>query len=127
MKHETIFTLLIYILDAVSCLILLLAFVPSNSDTDITFQTSAHGKVVKKEVFYKEVPIRSDPKLMPYYAESESTENKSVPFCYVTGKLDSGAYVRYVNCLSEDFHTLKLNDTILVVYFGKEKLIGVKL
>lgn len=106
---------------------LVIRIIPFNSD--VKYKASAYGKVVKKEVIYQVVSAKSNDKLKPYerIQIDKDVGIKKQPFYYLTVKLETGQFVRYVNCIDIDFKNLDINDNVLVIYFGDERVCGYKI
>lgn len=96
---------------------------------NINYKAASYGTVVDKEVIYQEISIKSDQKLKPYNRDGveRTSSMKKKAFYYLIVKLDTGEYVRYVNCIDKDFDCLEQGNKVLVVYYGGEKICGYSL
>lgn len=92
----------------------------------IKFTASARGIVVRKDAIMQKVVPNQKYTYKRYFSEPPFTNQPLTEqeFYYLTVKLTDGRYVRYVNCLKEDFDTLSEGDIILAVCYGFNEIKG---
>lgn len=94
--------------------------------TKIKFTASAHGTVVQKDIIKQRVIAGKKYRYRRYFPETPHTDRPTIEqeFYYLTLQLDSGKYVRYVNCLREDFISVSEGDTVLAMCYGFNEIKG---
>ncbi|MDE5569162.1 MAG: hypothetical protein K2I82_00705 [Ruminococcus sp.] len=94
--------------------------------TKIKFTASAHGIVVQKDIIKQRVIVGKKYRYRRYFPEAPLTDRPTVKqeFYYLTLQLADGRYVRYVNCLREDFISVSKGDTVLAVCYGFNEIKG---
>lgn len=94
--------------------------------TKIKFTASAYGTVVEKDIIKQKVVAGRKYRYRRYFPETPYTDKPTVEqeFYYLTLQLDNGKYVRYVNCLREDFISVSDGDTVLAVCYGFNEIKG---
>ncbi len=93
---------------------------------NIKYTAAARGIIVRKDAITQKVVANRKYTYRRYFAEPPHTDKPTVEqeFYYLTVKLMDGRYVRYVNCLKEDFDALFNGDIILVVCYGFNEIKG---
>ncbi len=96
------------------------------SKTKIKYAASAYGTVVHKDIITQRVLAGKKYRYKRYIAEPIQTDSPAVEqeFYYLTLQLADGRYVRYVNCLREDFVSISEGDTVLAVCYGFNEIKG---
>ncbi|MCM1132341.1 MAG: hypothetical protein NC340_02610 [Ruminococcus flavefaciens] len=86
----------------------------------IKYTASAYGTVIKKDIITQRVFAGKKYRYKRYIADPMRTDRPTVEqeFYYLTLKLADGRYVRYVNCLRDDFIAISEGDTVLAVCYG---------
>lgn len=87
---------------------------------------SAYGTVVRKDIITQRVLAGKKYRYRRYFSEPPQTYRPTVEqdFYYLTLQLADGRYVRYVNCLREDFISVSEGDTVLAVCYGFNEIKG---
>ena len=93
---------------------------------NIEFTASARGMVVRKDAIIQKVVANRKYTYKRYFSEPPFSNQPLTEqeFYYLTVKLMDGRYVRYVNCLKEDFDALSKGDIILAVCYGFNEIKG---
>lgn len=92
----------------------------------VEYTASAYGTVVKKEIVPQKV-IKGMKYTYKKFSNDTPVTSKTVTeqdFYYLTLHLADGRYVRYVNCLREDFLSVSEGDTVLAVCYGFNEIKG---
>ena len=92
----------------------------------VEYTASAYGTVVKKEIVPQKV-IKGIKYTYKKFSNDTPVTSKPVTeqeFYYLTVKLADGRYVRYVNCLREDFISVSEGDKVLAVCYGFNEIKG---
>ena len=94
--------------------------------TKIKFTASAYGTVVQKDIIKQRVLAGKKYRYRRYFPETPQTDRPTVEqeFYYLTLQLADGRYVRYVNCLREDFISIFEGDTVLAMCYGFNEIKG---
>ena len=94
--------------------------------TQVKHTASAYGIVVKKDVIKQRVLAGINYRYRRYISDPVHTDRPTVEqdFYYLTVKLADGRYVRYVNCLREDFISVSEGDKVLAVCYGFNEIKG---
>lgn len=94
--------------------------------TKIKFTASAYGTVVQKDIIKQRVLAGKEYRYRRYISDPVHTDRPTVEqeFYYLTLQLTDGRYVRYVNCLREDFISVSEGDTVLAVCYGFNEIKG---
>ncbi|MDE7098270.1 MAG: hypothetical protein K2O60_03900 [Ruminococcus sp.] len=94
--------------------------------TKIKFTASAHGTIIQKDIIKQKVIAGRNYRYRKYFLETPHTDKPTVEqdFYYLTVKLANGRYVRYVNCLREDFISVSEGDKVLAVCYGFNEIKG---
>lgn len=92
----------------------------------IKYTASAYGTVVQKDIIIQKVIARKKYRYKRYIAQPTLTDKPTVEqeFYYLTLRLADDRYVRYVNCLREDFISVSEGDTVLAVCYGFNEIKG---
>ena len=92
----------------------------------VEYTASAHGTVVQKDIIKQRVIVGKKYRYRRYFPETPHTDKPTVEqeFYYLTLQLIDGRYVRYVNCLREDFVSVSEGDTVLAVCYGFNEIKG---
>lgn len=92
----------------------------------VEYTASAYGTVVKKEIVPQKV-IKGIKYTYKRFSNDTPATSKPVTeqeFYYLTLKLADEKYVRYVNCLHEDFISVSEGDKVLAVCYGFNEIKG---
>lgn len=115
-------------IEAISPVVMYTAFAITSIrlTTHVKYTASAYGIVVKKDVIKQRVIAGINYRYKRYIADPVHTDRPTVEqdFYYLTVKLADGRYVRYVNCLREDFISFSEGDKVLVVCYGFNEIKG---
>lgn len=90
------------------------------------YTAAAYGTVVHKDIITQKVVSGKKYRYKKYIAEPNDYGKFTAEqdFYYLTVKLNSGKYVKYVNCLREDFINISVGHSILVVCYGFNEVKG---
>ncbi|MDE7364703.1 MAG: hypothetical protein K2N27_07455 [Ruminococcus sp.] len=104
----------------------LIIWVNISSIDNVKYTASAHGTIVQKDVIKQKVIAGRNYRYRKYFPETPHTDKPTVEqeFYYLTLKLADGRYVRYVNCLREDFISVSEGDKVLAVCYGFNEIKG---
>ncbi|MDE5765079.1 MAG: hypothetical protein K2N49_06615 [Ruminococcus sp.] len=93
---------------------------------NVKYTASAYGTVIQKDIISQKVIAGRKYRYRRYFIETPHTDKPTVEqeFYYLTLQLDNGKYVRYVNCLREDFISVSKGDTVLAVCYGFNEIKG---
>ncbi|MDE5569161.1 MAG: hypothetical protein K2I82_00700 [Ruminococcus sp.] len=93
---------------------------------NVKYTASAYGTVVKKDIIKQRVIAGKKYKYRRYFPETPQTDKPTAEqeFYYLTLRLADGRYVRYVNCLREDFVSVLEGDIVLSVCYGFNEIKG---
>ncbi len=93
---------------------------------NLKYTASAYGTIVRKDIITQRVLAGKKYRYRRYITEPMQTDRPTVEqeFYYLTLQLADGRYVRYVNCLREDFISVSEGDTVLAVCYGFNEIKG---
>lgn len=92
----------------------------------VKYTASAYGKVIRKDIIKQRVITGVKYRYRRYFSEPPHTDRPTTEqeFYYLTLQLSDGRYVRYVNCLRDDFLSVSAGDIVLAVCYGFNEIKG---
>lgn len=128
MGYDSIFIIHSFNIEFIGPVIIYTAFTVTSIrlTTQVKYTASAYGTVVKKDAIKQRVIAGINYRYRRYISDPVHTDRPTVEqdFYYLTLKLADGRYVRYVNCLREDFISVSEGDAVLAVCYGFNEIKG---